>query len=485
MLLYINFMSKKVIWINKMKIDLDNWSNIFLVGIKGSGLCSLACFLSDKGYFIEGVDVPLKFHTEDILKSKNITYYENIYEFSLKIYNRSYDALIYSSAYDKDNLPILLEAYELGIPVLSYPEVIGEISKKYYSIGVAGSHGKTTTAAFLGILFHSLGLQPNLILGSSVKNLEDKSSLVGESNVFIAETCEYKGHFLSFSPDIIVLTNIDYEHVDFFKNYEEVEDIFLQYVNNLKKNGILIINADEINLFNIKNKIIRKDIRVFSVGFNSLSDFKIEHFEIGDGFLKFDFLGSIDIRLKTPLIHNVLNFSIALLALKLFLEEHKKLVWNFDERIKIVARKYMGIKRRMEFIMEKDGVIYLDDYAHHPKEIESTLLGLKKFYDGRRIVLDFMPHTFTRTKVLFDEFVRVLSNVDVLILHNIYLSVREDFDPKRLSRDLFLSLRDLNQNVYFFEEVGDSVDFIKGLLKRNDLFVTMGAGDNFILHDFL
>ncbi|WP_024653236.1 UDP-N-acetylmuramate--L-alanine ligase [Borrelia persica] len=468
-----------------MSFDLDNLSNIFLVGIKGSGLCSLACFLSDKGYLVEGVDVSLKFQTEDILNSKNIIYYENIYEFSLKMHNRSYDALIYSSAYDRDSLPVLLEARELGIPIFSYPEIIGEISKKYYSIGVAGSHGKTTTSAFLGILFHSLGLEPNLILGSSVKNLEGKSSLVGQSNVFIAETCEYKGHFLHFLPDMIVLTNIDYEHVDFFKSYEEVENIFLQYINNLKKDGILIINADEVNLLNIKNKIVRKDIRVFSVGFSSLADFKIERFEIIDKFLKFDFLGIVDIKLKTPLNHNVLNFSIALLALKLFLKEHKKLVLNFDARVKIIAKEYMGIKRRMEFIMERDGIIYLDDYAHHPKEIESTLLGLKKFYNGRRIVLDFMPHTFTRTKVLFDEFVKVLSNIDVLILHNIYLSVREDCDPNELSRNLFLSLRALNQNVYFFKEVVDSVDFIRNLLKRNDLFVTMGAGNNFILHDFL
>ncbi|AAX17313.1 UDP-N-acetylmuramate--alanine ligase [Borrelia hermsii DAH] len=485
MLSYIDFMIKNVIWKKKMNVDLDNISNVFLVGIKGSGLCSLACFLNDKGYFVEGVDVPLKFHTEDILKSNNITYYENIDEFSLKVHNKSYDVLIYSPAYDKDNLSVLLEACELGIPILSYPEVLGKISKKYYSIGVAGSHGKTTTAAFLGMLFNSLGLQPNVILGASVKDFKNKSSLVGQGNIFIAETCEYRNHFLHFSPDMIVLSNIDYEHVDFFENYEAVLNVFLKYINNLKQNGILIINADEVNLLKITNKILRKDIKVFSVGFNSLADFKIEHFEVIDEFLKFDFLGGIDIRLRTPLIHNVLNFASALLALKLFLEEHKKLVWSFDERIKIVAKEYMGIKRRMEFIMEKDGVIYLDDYAHHPKEIESTLLGLKNFYKDRRIILDFMPHTFTRTQVLFDEFVKVLSNVDVLILHNIYLSVRENFDPNKLSRELFLALKDLNQNVYFFKEVVDSVDFIRGLLKRNDLFVTMGAGNNFILHDFL
>lgn len=468
-----------------MNVDLDNLSNIFFVGIKGSGLCSLACFFNAKGYFVEGVDVPLKFHTEDILISNNISYYENIYEFSLKVHNKSYDILIYSPAYDKDNLSVLLEARELGIPILSYPEVIGKISKKYYSIGVAGSHGKTTTAAFLGLLFNGLGLQPNVILGASVKDFGDKSSLVGQSNIFIAETCEYRNHFLHFSPDVIVLTNIDYEHVDFFENYEAVENVFLQYINNLKKNGILIINADEVNFLEIKNRILRKDIKVFSVGFNSLADFKIEHFEVIDEFLKFDFLGGIDIRLRSPLMHNVLNFALSLLALKLFFEEHKKLVWSFDDRIKMIAKEYMGIKRRMEFIMEKDGVIYLDDYAHHPKEIESTLLGLKTFYKGRRIILDFMPHTFTRTKVLFGEFVKVLSKVDVLILHNIYLSVREDFDPNKLSKELFLALKDLNQNVYFFKEVVDSVDFIKGLLKRNDLFVTMGAGNNFILHDFL
>ncbi|MBW6187495.1 hypothetical protein KZ870_40555, partial [Pseudomonas aeruginosa] len=159
----------------------------------------------------------------------------------------------------------------------------------------------------------------------------------------------------------------------------------------------------------IKNRILRKDIKVFSFGFNSLADFKIERFEVIDEFLKFDFLGGIGIELRTPLVHNVLNFSSALLAVKLFLENHKQLVWSFDERIKIAAKNYMGVKRRVEFIMEKDGVIYLDDYAHHPKEIENTLLGVKNFYKDRRIVLDFMPHTFTRTKVLFNDFVKALS----------------------------------------------------------------------------
>ncbi|AGT27756.1 UDP-N-acetylmuramate--L-alanine ligase [Borrelia miyamotoi] len=468
-----------------MYIDLDNLKNVFLVGIKGSGLCSLACFLNAKGYFVEGVDVHLKFYTEDILNSNNITYYENIYEFSLKACNRAYDILIYSPAYDKDSLNILLEARELRIPILSYPEIIGKISSKYYSIGVAGSHGKTTTTAFLGILFSILGLEPNVILGASVKDFGNKSSLVGRSDIFIAETCEYRNHFLNFSPNMIVLTNVNYEHVDFFESYEAVEDVFLQYINNLKKGGVLIINADEVNLIKIKNKILRRDIKVFSFGFNSLADFKIERFEVIDEFLKFDFLGGIDIELRTPLMHNVLNFSSALLAVKLFLENHKQLVWSFDERIKIAAKNYMGVKRRLEFVMEKDGVIYLDDYAHHPKEIENTLLGVKNFYKDRRIILDFMPHTFTRTKVLFNDFVKALSNVDVLILHNIYLSGREDFDPDKLSIELFLALKDLKQNVYFFKEVEDSVDFIKGLLKENDLFITMGAGNNFILHDFL
>ncbi|WP_199911330.1 UDP-N-acetylmuramate--L-alanine ligase [Candidatus Borreliella tachyglossi] len=468
-----------------MNIDFDKVRNFFLVGIKGSGLCSLACFLNSKGYFVEGVDVSSQFYTDDVLSNNGITYYEGIYEFSLKEHNKLYDILIYSTAYDKDNLGVLIEARELGIPILSYPEVLGEISKQYYSIGVAGSHGKTTTTAFLGMLFNGVGLKPNVIVGASVKDFRDKSSLVGESNIFIAETCEYRNHFLHFLPDMIVLTNIDYEHVDFFENYEAVENIFLQYINNLKKGGILIINSDEVNLVKIKNRIARKDIRVYSFSLSSQSDFKIENLYVRDEFFRFDFLGIIDISLKTPLVHNVLNFASALLALKLFLEREKKIVSNLEEQIKVVAKEYMGIKKRVEFIREKDDVIYLDDYAHHPKEIENTLLGLKSFYKGRRIVLDFMPHTFTRTEILFNDFVKALSNVDVLVLHNIYLSVREDFEPDRLSRELFLALKNLNQNVYFFEEVVDSVEFVKGLLKGNDLFITMGAGNNSILHDFL
>ncbi|WP_182117651.1 UDP-N-acetylmuramate--L-alanine ligase [Borrelia sp. A-FGy1] len=468
-----------------MNLDFSNLNRFFFVGIKGSGLCSLACFLKFKGYLVEGVDVPFEFYTDNLLDRNHITYYENIYDFSLKEHDKSYDILIYSPAYDKDKLLVLQEAYELKIPVLSYPEFLGGISKKYYSIGVAGSHGKTTTATFLSILFYKLGLGPNSILGGSVKDFGGKSSLVGSSNIFIAETCEYRNHFLHFYPDIIVLTNIDYEHVDFFANYKAVESVFLKYINNLKHNGILIINSDESNLVKLKDSIIRKDIKIFSFSINSLSDFKVENLEVIDDFLRFDFLGISDIRLRTPLFHNVYNFVSALLALKLTLEKEGKLITNFDDKIKIIAREYKGIKRRIEFIREKDGVIYLDDYAHHPKEIENTLLGIKSFYKGRRVILDFMPHTYTRTKILFSDFVKALSSVDILILHNISLSVRENFDPDELSNKLFLALKDLNSNVYFFKEIFDSVDFIKNLLKKNDLFITMGAGNNFILHDFL
>ncbi|WP_424632533.1 UDP-N-acetylmuramate--L-alanine ligase [Borreliella lusitaniae] len=468
-----------------MRVDFDSLNNIFFVGIKGNGVCSLACFLNAKGYFVEGVDVSDKFYTDEILSNNKISYYENIYEFSLKKLDRSFDLIVYSSAYDKDGLQVLLEAKELKIPVLSYPEVLGELSRKYYSIGIAGSHGKTTTTAFLGILFNKLGLNPNVIVGSSIKDFGDNSSIADISNIFIVETCEYKKHFLHFSPNMLILTNVDYEHVDFFKNYEALEDAFLQYINNLKKNGILIINSDDNNLLKIKRQIKRKDINIFSFGSKGFSNFQISNIVVKNEYFCFSFLGLCNVELKTVLFHNVLNFSAALLALNLFLESNEKSIFDFEEAIKRIAKNYSGIKRRVEVVKEKKGVIYMDDYAHHPREIRDTLLGIKNFYKNKRIILDFMPHTFTRTKEFFDDFVEVLSFADILILHNIYLSNRENFNPDELSVKLFLNIEKINKNTYFFKDVKDSIKFIKNLLIPGDLFITMGAGNNFILHDFL
>ncbi|WKC91171.1 UDP-N-acetylmuramate--L-alanine ligase [Borreliella carolinensis] len=468
-----------------MKVDFDNLNNIFFVGIKGAGVCSLACFLNSKGYYVEGVDVSDTFYTDEILKNNKIFYYENIYEFSLKELDRFFDLIVYSSAYDKDSLQVLLEAKEFNIPILSYPEALGELSRKYYSIGIAGSHGKTTTTAFLGVLFNKLGLNPNVIVGSSVKDFKDNSSISGISNIFIVETCEYKKHFLNFSPNMLILTNIDYEHVDFFKSYEALEDAFLQYINNLKKNGILIINSDDNNLLKIKRQINRKDINIFSFGSKDLSDFQISNIAVKSEYFCFSFLGLLNVELKTVLFHNVLNFSAALLALNIFLESNGKSIFDFEEAIKRVARNYGGIKRRVEVVKEENGVIYMDDYAHHPREIKNTLFGIKNFYKNKRIILDFMPHTFTRTKEFFADFVEVLSAADILILHNIYLSNRENFNPDELSVKLFLNIKKINKNTYFFKDVKDSVDFIKNLLISGDLFITMGAGNNFILHDFL
>ncbi len=186
-------------------------------------------------------------------------------------------------------MQVLLEAKELNIPILSYPEALGELSRKYYSIGIAGSHGKTTTTAFLGILFNKLGLNPNVIVGSSVKDFKDNSAIAGISNIFIVETCEYKKHFLNFSPNMLILTNVDYEHVDFFKNYEALEEAFLQYINNLKKNGILIINSDDNNLLKIKRQINRKDISIFSYGSGDLSDFQISNIAVRSEYFCFSF----------------------------------------------------------------------------------------------------------------------------------------------------------------------------------------------------
>ncbi|WPM05534.1 UDP-N-acetylmuramate--L-alanine ligase [Borreliella sinica] len=468
-----------------MKVDFESLNNIFFVGIKGSGVCSLACFLNSKGYYVEGVDVPDKFYTDEILSNNKISYYENIYEFSLKKLDKVFDLIVYSSAYDKDGLQVLLEAKELNIPILPYPEVLGELSRKYYSIGIAGSHGKTTTTAFLGILFNKLGLNPNVIVGSSVKDFGGNSSISDISNIFIVETCEYKKHFLHFSPDMLILTNVDFEHVDFFKNYETLEGAFLQYINNLKKNGILIINSDDNNLLKIKRQINRKDINIFSFGSGDLSNFQINNIAVKNEYFCFSFLGLYNVELRTVLLHNVLNFSAALLALNLFLESNGKSIFDFEVAIKRIARNYSGIKRRVEVVKEVKGVIYMDDYAHHPREIRDTLLGIKNFYKNRRIILDFMPHTFTRTKEFFDDFVNVLGVADILILHNIYLSNRENFDPDELSVKLFLNIKKLNKNTYFFKNVKDSVEFIKSLLISGDLFITMGAGNNFILHDFL
>ncbi|ADQ31028.1 UDP-N-acetylmuramate--alanine ligase [Borreliella burgdorferi JD1] len=468
-----------------MKVDFDDLNNIFFVGIKGSGACSLACFLNSKGYCVEGVDVSDKFYTDEILSNNKISYYDNIYEFSLKQLDRSFDLIVYSSAYNKDGLQVLLEAKELNIPILSYPEALGELSRKYYSIGIAGSHGKTTTTAFLGVLFNKLGLNPNVIVGSSVKDFKDNSAMAGISNIFIVETCEYKNHFLNFSPNMLILTNVDYEHVDFFKNYEALEEAFLKYINNLKKNGILIINSDDNNLLKIKRQINRKDISIFSYGSGDLSDFQISNIAVRSEYFCFSFLGLLNVELKTVLFHNVLNFSAALLALNLFLESNGKSIFDFEEAIKRIAKNYSGIKRRVEVVKEENGVIYMDDYAHHPREIKNTLFGIKNFYKNKRIILDFMPHTFTRTKEFFADFVEVLSAADILILHNIYLSNRENFNPDELSVKLFLNIKKINKNTYFFKDVKDSINFIKSLLISGDLFITMGAGNNFILHDFL
>lgn len=457
-------------------------SKAYCIGIKGTGMCALVELLHNAGVQVSGSDVAEAFYTDYILKAMHIPYFES---FAAEHIPADVDVVIYSAAYSFETNPELAEAKRRNLPILKYTDALGAYSAEFDSSGIAGVHGKTTTAAIAGTLIRAAKLPAQILAGSGVSVFRGHSTLTLGNKYFVAETCEYRRHFLAFHPRRIVLTGVEPDHQDYYPTYESIRDAFLEYGRKLPSGGELIYCADNPGSLEVAETLRREDrgVRFTPYGFTADGTFKVTSYRVEEERVILEVAGFPgDLKLRIPGRHNALNAAAAL-ALTDSLMQAERQEWNPErrERVRWAMEDFKGSKRRSEILGEVDHILFMDDYAHHPTAIRVTLEALKDFYPSRRLVVSFMAHTYSRTAAFLDDFAASFEKADILFLHKIYASAREVYTGSITGKDLFEKAKALRDKVYYAEEPLDAAATLKNMMRPGDLFLTMGAGDNWKL----
>jgi UDP-N-acetylmuramate--alanine ligase len=384
--------------------------------------------------------------------------------------------LLYSDAVPSDN-PERIEARKRGWKEMSYFELIGAISREVRTLAVSGTNGKSTTTAILGTMLADAGFDPTVIVGSKVASFPDSNLRLGKGSWFVVEACEHRANMLKVSPRVIVLTNVEEDHLDFYGDFEHIKAAFAEYVQKLPQDGLLISNADD----SASASLPRPECRVVTYGMDKPADFRAVSLRVGDGRQSFrilkrgESLGEFEIRL--PGRFNVMNALAAIAA--------ASELGAGAEFVHRTAASFPGIWRRFERVGERGGMTVYSDYGHHPTAVAATLAAAREFHPGRRAVLCFQPHHRNRTRRLFDDFVASFDGADVLVLPEIYdVAGREaDEDIGVSSRQLVeaVSARDKaagkSREVAFAADPDAALTELRHLVRSGDVVIIMGAGD--------
>lgn len=452
-------------------INIKTLKHVHLIGIGGVGVSGIAEILLSKGISISGSDICPNNLTKKLEKYSDSIFYEH----SKENINSSIDLVVYSSAINNSN-PEIIRAKELNIPMLSRSELLGLLMKTYKNtIAIAGSHGKTTTTSMISVIFDSTNLSPTLLIGAEVSEIGGNVK-IGGTDLLVTEACEYRDNFLDFNYNIAVILNIDEDHLDYFKNLDQIINSFSKFAKKLPSNGKLIINGDDANSKELLSNLKINNVITFGCSNNyTYSAQNITYNNIGcpsfDVFFKNSFIGQI--KLIIPGEHNIYN-CLASIAVT-----HNS---NVDyEIIKTALKTFKGASRRFEYkgILNKATII--DDYAHHPTEIKATLNAARKIHD-KKIVVIFQPHTYSRTKKLLTEFSLAFNLADEIIITDIY-PARETYDPTIHSKNLVNLLVKQGLSAKYIKSFEEISLYLKPLLDENCIIFTMGAGDIYKLSD--
>lgn len=442
-----------------------SWKNVHFVGIGGIGMSALARWFLAQKWAVSGSDIaPSPFLGE--LRKEGI----KVQIGHKKSHIRPQIGLIIQSQAIKSDNAEMKEAKRLRIPVLSYPEAVGILTEKYRTIAVAGAHGKSTTTALVGLILKNAGLDPTIIIGTKLKELGNKNFRCGKSGYLVLEADEFGRAFLNYSPTFTIVTNIDREHLDVYKNLANVKKAFLKFIGRTKIHGALILNRDSKNLFSLKSEVKkiakRRKLKVIWYSMNQPAAQKISR------------------RIKIPGRHNVSNALAAYSLAKLFGVPDKKIFKVFSS--------YNGAWRRMEYRGKlkmrnsKLKVDVFDDYAHHPTEIKATLQAFREKFPNRKIICVFQPHQALRLKLLFKDFVSAFGAADAVIFLPAYRVVGRDEHTFRIdSEKLTLAVRKKNPEkpVFYLANPDTLKEGLRDIIvdklnfSRSPIIVMMGAGN--------
>ena len=443
--------------------NLKKYKHIHMIGIGGISMSGIAEILHNFGVFVTGSDCTRSKIT-DKLSSRGI-FVTVGHDTNLV---KKADLVVYSAAIKQDD-PELIEARLNNIKIVERSDFVGYLTRIYKdTIGIAGTHGKTTTTSMVSLCFLEAGLDPTIQVGAILKQINGNNR-VGNSDYFILESCEYVESFLKFSPKSTIILNIDNDHLDYFKNFDNIKKAFSKYVAILPFDGLLVTNADDPNCLALRSST---DARTITFGIkNDKANYVAKNITFdSNGFARFDVYHNnnyfFEIKLSIPGIHNVLN---ALACTALCIQ------YGIDKyTIKTALSKFTGANRRFELVGSYENINIYDDYAHHPSEILATANALKnKKYRQSWVV--FQPHTYSRTKLLLEDFAKALVNFDNIIITDIY-AAREINTYNISSRDLVNQIKLLGKDAIYISSFDDIVSYLKSRVCPNDVILTVGAG---------
>lgn len=436
--------------------------NIHFVGIGGIGMSGIAEILLNQGFNITGSDLHKSEITER-LESLGIKIYEGHSPDNLK----NADLVVYSSAVTLDN-PEVKAAIERKIPVIKRAEMLAECMRMKYGIGIAGTHGKTTTTSMVGLVLTEAGIDPTIIVGGKLHSLGGTNARLGKGDYIVVEADEFDRTFLKLTPVIAVITTLEREHLDTYKDLDDLKSAFTEFANKVPFFGFVVLCLDEPALQDIIPLINKK---IFTYGISPQADIRainISHYQNSSEFTvlyKGEELGSI--KLNVPGIHNVKNSLVAVTVAK-------EMGVDF-QTIKRALESFTGVYRRFEKKYDED-VMVVDDYGHHPTEIDVTLDAIRRGWN-RRLVAVFQPHLYSRTRDFYAEFGRSFLNSDVFICTDVYPAREKPIEGVTGELIANAAKNYGHKNVYYEPDKTKIPELLKSIYKKDDIIITMGAGD--------
>lgn len=450
--------------------EMRRINTIHFVGIGGAGMCGIAEVLYNQGYQITGSDI------KDSAVTKRLTSLGMTIFIGHDAKNvADADVIVVSSAIDKSN-PEIQAALMARLPVVRRADMLGELMRYRHSIAVAGAHGKTTTTSLLTMMLTEAGLDPTYVIGGKL-NASGKNASLGQSRYLVAEADESDASFLSLRPMAAIVTNIDEDHMETYGNdFNKLKQAYIQFLQNMPFYGLAVLCGDDPELSSMIDDIARP---VLTFGLQEHNDVRAVNLVVDGIKTHFTVLRKdrdpLPLTLNIPGEHNVYN---ALAAITLATDEGV----NDDAIIQAVS-KFAGVGRRFEHqadvVYDGGNVLLIDDYGHHPTEVAATIKAARQSYPDRRLVMMFQPHRYSRTRDCFDDFVKVLSEVDELLLLDVYSAGEtpiQGADTKSLARSI-RSRGQVDPVLLSIDDKDQIAQVLKNILKANDMLITQGAGN--------
>ncbi|MGM0506925.1 MAG: UDP-N-acetylmuramate--L-alanine ligase [Bacteroidota bacterium] len=439
--------------------------HIHMVGIGGIGMSGIAEILLLRGYAVSGSDGQLS-ETTERLQELGATVWKGHKATQIE----GADVVVYTSAVKADENVETRAAIEKGIPVIKRAEMLAELMRAKYGIGIAGTHGKTTTTTLAGHVVQDGSFDPTIIVGGRVHSFDKTNAVVGKGDILIVEADEFDRTFLRLSPSMAVITNIEAEHLDIYKDLDDVKDAFVEFANKVPFYGAVVVCLDDPNVRSILPRLTR---RTLTYGMTPQASLRATDIRI-DGFKsrftvrwRNERLG--EITLSVPGEHNIRN---ALAAVGVGLE----LEIPFD-RIRSGLERFQGVFRRFQVKLDREDLSVIDDYAHHPTEVQATLKAARNGWPDRRIVAVFQPHLYSRTQAMAHEFGLSFSDAELLIVTDIYPSREAPIEGVTGELIARKARETGHREVHYVAEKRDLPKEIQKHLRPGDLVITMGAGD--------